>query len=155
MIPGKSEDALKSGNAGLISYLLHKMQYYRARNDNVVCTMIGAWLVELYLHERERNTESSKLQARSPSGNNVLLQQFLTSNAYNMDAQTILNILCSHDASATECAGYAASSGDIGTAVNAALCVMEVKVCNQYIFYVSIKYSTSKKSTPPCEFARC
>ena len=31
------------------------MQFYKARNDNVACTMIGAWLVELYLHERERN----------------------------------------------------------------------------------------------------
>ncbi len=121
---------------GLISYLLHKMQYYKARNDNVACTMLGAWLVELYLHERERNgyfdidlEEKKSSQARTNIGNNnVLLQQFLSSNAYNMDAKTILRILCSHDATATECEVYAASSGDIGTAVNAALCIAEVKV---------------------------
>jgi hypothetical protein len=132
----KDKEARKCGDAGLISYLLHKMQYYKARNDNVACTMIGAWLVELYLHERERcassdgqGKNSNMSPARSLGGNNVLLQQFLSSNAYNMDAQTILRILCSHDATATECATYAASSGDIGTAVNAALCVAEVKVC--------------------------
>ncbi len=139
LLGGKSstrKDIRKGGN-GLISYLLHKMHFYKARNDNVACTMVGAWLVELYLHERERNgtldsqTEGNNTsQAISPSGNNVLLQQFLSSNAYNMDAQTILNILCSHDATATECAAYAASSGDIGTAVNAALCIADIKVCS-------------------------
>mmetsp|Transcript_14754 Transcript_14754/g.17176 ORF Transcript_14754/g.17176 Transcript_14754/m.17176 type:complete len:1477 (+) Transcript_14754:97-4527(+) len=125
----------RGGNGGLISYLLHKMQFYKARNDNVACTMIGAWLVELYLHERERHgtldgqaeSNNSSTYIRSSAGTNVILQQFLSSNAYSMDAQTILRILCSHDATATECALYAASSGDIGTAVNAALCVADVQ----------------------------
>ncbi len=127
------KDASKGGNAGLISYLLHKMQYYKARNDNVACTMIGAWLVELYLHERERNVSDNSANTvsstKSTSGKNMILQQFLKSNAYNMDAHTILRILCSHDATANECAMYAASSGDIGTAVNAALCMADSKVC--------------------------
>ena len=127
------KDASRGGNAGLISYLLHKMQYYKARNDNVACTMIGAWLVELYLHERERNVSddsstSGMSSPKSPSAKNMILQQFLSSNAYNMDAHTILRILCSHDATANECAMYAASSGDIGTAVNAALCMADAKV---------------------------
>lgn len=134
---------VSGNNAGLISYLLHKMQYYKARNDNVVCTMLGAWLVELYLHERERNGSfdvqvdgSNTSQPHSHRGNNLLLQQFLSSNAYNMDAKTILRILCSHDATATECASYASSSGDIGTAVNAALCTAEVKVgCVTLLIY--------------------
>ena len=40
-----------------------------------------------------------------------------------MDAKTILRILSSHDANASECARYAATSGEIGTAINAALCI--------------------------------
>jgi hypothetical protein len=38
-----------------------------------------------------------------------------------MDAKTILKILASHDVGAKECASFAAKSGDLGTAVNAAL----------------------------------
>jgi hypothetical protein len=40
-----------------------------------------------------------------------------------MDAKTIMRILASHDVSANECSSFAASSGDVGTAVNAALSV--------------------------------
>jgi hypothetical protein len=45
----------------------------------------------------------------------------LSSNVNNMDAKTIIKILSSHDVSAVECGLYANSSGDIATAVNAAL----------------------------------
>lgn len=72
--------------------------------------MIGAWLTELYLHER--NTSPGAKQS---------LTHFLSQNVHTMDAKTIMKILTSHDVSATDCAAYAAVSGDIATAVNAAL----------------------------------
>jgi hypothetical protein len=123
-----AKEALKGGNVGLISYLSDKMRSAKARNDSVACTMLGAWLVELYLNEREQGTgltmEAEKVELRGPNMNasHTMMQQFLSSNAYNMDAKTILRILCSHNVAASECSVYAASAGDIGTAVNAALC---------------------------------
>ena len=45
-----------------------------------------------------------------------------------MDAKAILKILGSHDITAVECASYAAASGEIGAAVNAALCADNGKV---------------------------
>jgi hypothetical protein len=104
-----AREALKS-NLPLIAYLSDKMRVGKNNNDKMTCTMIGAWLTELYLHERDS----------SPSAKQAL-SQFLTTNVNNMDAKTIMKILTSHDVSATECAAYAANSGDIATAVNAAL----------------------------------
>jgi hypothetical protein len=104
----KAKASLTSSNAPLISYLNDKMRVGKLNDDGVVCTMIGAWLVELYLNERER-------------GQDQALHPFLSLNVDNMDAKTILRILSSHDVSASECAEYAAASGDIGTAVSAAL----------------------------------
>jgi hypothetical protein len=101
--------SLKS-NLPLITYLSDKMRVGKMNNDKMTCTMIGAWLTELHLHERD-SSPSAKLA----------LSQFLTNHVHNMDAKTIMKILSSHDVSATECASYAASSGDIATAVNAAL----------------------------------
>jgi hypothetical protein len=101
--------SLKS-NLPLITYLSDKMRVGKNNNDKMTCTMIGAWLTELYLHERD-----------SSSSNSQALSQFLTTHVHNMDAKTIMKILSSHDVSAGECAAYAASSGDIATAVNAAL----------------------------------
>jgi hypothetical protein len=101
--------SLKS-NLPLITYLSDKMRVGKNNNDKMTCTMIGAWLTELYLHERD-----------SSSSNKQALSQFLTANVHNMDAKTIMQILSSHDVSAGECAAYAASGGDIATAVNAAL----------------------------------
>ena len=127
-------DSLAGGNVGLISYLSDKLRAAKARNDSVACTMIGAWLVELYLHEQESTVDdkvdsgAGNRNGRSITANSIMMQQFLTSNAHCMDAKTILNILISHDVSASECAGYAASSGDIGTAVNAALSIADAKV---------------------------
>ena len=123
-----AKEALKGGNLGLIAYLSDKMRLAKARNDSVACTMLGAWLVELYLNEREQDngTGIDAVRGDAPMQNinasHAMMQQFLTSNAYNMDAKTILRILCSHNVAASECSVYAASAGDIGTAVNAALC---------------------------------
>ena len=126
-------DLMADGNVGLISYLADKLRAAKARNDSVACTMIGAWLVELYLHQRESSKED-KEDSGTTSRNGRMnasstMQQFLSSNAHTMDAKTILKILIAHDASASECARYAASSGDIGTAVNASLATADLKVC--------------------------
>jgi len=105
-----AREALKS-NGPLITYLSDKMRVGKNNNDKMTCTMIGAWLTELYLHERDSSSQATKQS----------LTQFLASNVNTMDAKTIMKILTSHDVSATDCASYAASSGDIATAVNAAL----------------------------------
>mmetsp|Transcript_14568 Transcript_14568/g.36609 ORF Transcript_14568/g.36609 Transcript_14568/m.36609 type:complete len:1331 (+) Transcript_14568:89-4081(+) len=104
-----AREALKS-NLPLITYLSDKMRVGKNSNDKMTCTMIGAWLTELYLHERDT----------SP-GAKQSLTHFLSQNVHTMDAKTIMKILTSHDVSATDCAAYAAVSGDIATAVNAAL----------------------------------
>eukprot|EP00934_Nitzschia_sp_Nitz4_P005927 Nitzschia sp. Nitz4//scaffold11_size288233//23736//27629//NITZ4_000731-RA/size288233-snap-gene-0.39-mRNA-1//-1//CDS//3329533945//5917//frame0 len=104
-----AREALKS-NGPLVAYLSDKMRVGKNNNDKMTCTMIGAWLTELYLHERDSATNSKQA-----------LAQFLTSNVNSMDAKTIMKILTSHDVSAPDCAAYAARSGDIATAVQAAL----------------------------------
>ena len=104
-----AKDALKS-NLPLITYLSDKMRVGKNSNDKMTCTMIGAWLTELYLHERDIFP-----------GAKQSLTHFLSQNVHTMDAKTIMKILTSHDVSATDCAAYAAVSGDIATAVNAAL----------------------------------
>mmetsp|Transcript_24599 Transcript_24599/g.60341 ORF Transcript_24599/g.60341 Transcript_24599/m.60341 type:complete len:1218 (-) Transcript_24599:3767-7420(-) len=104
-----AREALKS-NTPLITFLTDKMRVSKNSNDKMTCTMIGAWLTELYLHDRDASAASKGA-----------LMQFLTSNVHNMDAKTIIKILSSHDVSALECAGFANISGDIETAVNAAL----------------------------------
>jgi len=104
-----AREALKS-NLPLITYLSDKMRVGKNSNDKMTCTMIGAWLTELYLHERD-----------SHPGAKQSLTHFLSQNVHTMDAKTIMKILTSHDVSATDCAAYAAVSGDIATAVNAAL----------------------------------
>ena len=131
-----AKEALKGGNIGLISYLTDKMRSAKSRNDGVACTMIGAWLVELYLHEQEHSgaVDSQEPQARNTKDmHHAMMQQFLSSNTYSMDAKTILRILCSHDVAASECSAYAASSGDIGTAINAALCNVDYMVSNNHL----------------------
>jgi hypothetical protein len=104
-----AREALKS-NMPLISYLSDKMRVAKNNNDKMTCTMIGAWLTELYLFERDS----------SPAAKQALTQ-FLSQNVHTMDAKTIMKILMSHDVSASDCAAYAAVSGDISTAVAAAL----------------------------------
>eukprot|EP00536_Pseudo-nitzschia_multiseries_P009218 jgi/Psemu1/257953/estExt_Genewise1Plus.C_2520067 len=104
-----ARESLKN-NLPLITYLSDKMRVGKNNNDKMTCTMIGAWLTELYLHERD-----------AFPGAKQSLTQFLSQNVHTMDAKTIMKILTSHDVSATDCAAYAAVSGDIATAVNAAL----------------------------------
>lgn len=109
----KAKASLAGSDMALISYLSDKMSMGKLNDDSVTCTMIGAWLTELYLHERERGQQKHL----------ALLHPFLSSHVNNMDAKTIMRILSSHDVSAAECADFASSSGDLGSAVNAALCV--------------------------------
>ncbi len=105
------DTALRLENEALIAYLSDKLRACKVSEDSVLSTMLGAWLTELHLHEREHN--------RSYIDSN--LQAFLSSNSAQLDAKTVLRILSSHDVSAGECADYAAASGDIGTAVQTAL----------------------------------
>lgn len=109
----KAKASLAGSNMALINYLSDKMRMGKLNDDLVMCTMIGTWLTELYLHERERGQQKHL----------TLLHPFLSSHVHNMDAKTIMRVLSSHDVSATECAEYASSSGDLGSAVNAAMCV--------------------------------
>lgn len=104
--------SLQLSNSPLIAYLSEKMRASRMKEDTMTSTMIGAWLTELILHERENNNTPE---------NSALLAQFLNSNIDTMDAKTVLKILASHDVNAGECASFAAKSGDLATAVNAAL----------------------------------
>ena len=126
----KAKKSLSSSNLALITYLSDKMRVGKMNDDGVVCTMIGAWLAELYLHERERSSTSSlglasvkKNMRAAEASHQALLNQFLTNHVNSMDAKTIMRILASHDVSAGECSSFAAASGDVGTAVNAALSV--------------------------------
>jgi hypothetical protein len=105
----KARDALRS-NLPLITYLSDKMRVAKNNNDRMTCTMIGAWLTELHLHERASSAVAEQA-----------LTQFLSQNVHTMDAKTIMKILTSHDVSSADCAAYAAVSGDISTAVGAAL----------------------------------
>jgi vacuolar protein sorting-associated protein 18 len=125
----KARASLEASNLPLITYLADKMRVGKMNDDRMTCTMIGAWLTELYLHERAERLATSTAEASSLSDpksvqeERMLLAQFLNSNVNNMDAKTIMKILTSHDVGAQECAHYAAKSGDIATAVNAALSV--------------------------------
>lgn len=115
----KARQCLESSNIPLIGYLNDKMRIGSSNDDKMTCTMIGAWLTELFLHERsEQMALGETIDANQQR---ILLAQFLNANVDNMDAKTIMKILTSHDVGSAECAGYATTSGDIGTAVNAAL----------------------------------
>jgi hypothetical protein len=124
----KARESLEGSNIPLITYLSDKMRMGSMNDDKMTCTMIGAWLTELILHERGEQLASSvvdelKGTRAQEAAQRALLAQFLTTNVNNMDAKTIMKILTSHDVGAAECASYAAKSGDIATAVNAALSV--------------------------------
>lgn len=120
-----ANESLSNSNMSLMTYLNDKMA--KSKNDSMVSTMLGTWLTELHLQEREKDTTGSasdkkkkSLQYRSQA-NHALLHQFLSSFVRDMDPNTIIHTLASHDISANECAGYSAAAGDIGAAVNAAL----------------------------------
>jgi hypothetical protein len=128
-----ARESLEASNLPLIAYLSDKMRVSAMNDDKMASTMIGAWLTELYLHERgERVGSAAALVGDAGSTVTVkdveahhrsLLARFLNSHVNHMDAKTIMKILTSHDVGAGECAVYAARSGDISTAVNAALSV--------------------------------
>jgi hypothetical protein len=102
------------------------MRVSSMNNDKMTCTMLGAWLTELFLNERSEMSANNQLGVSVRDVNlshKAMLAQFLNSNVSNMDAKTIMKILTSHDVGASECATYASRSGDIATAINAALSV--------------------------------
>ena len=112
--------SLMASNIPLITYLSDKLRVSQMNQDRMSSTMMAAWLTELFLHER------GEQQQHQTGGKeeDAQLSHFLMNNLLrNTDAKTIMKILASHDVSATECASYAAQSGDIATAVNTALAV--------------------------------
>ena len=128
----KANEALANSNMALITFLSDKMKIAARRsksNDAMVCTMLGTWLTELHLQERERdNASSSGKHRHGQPMNRALLHQFLSSFVRDMDSKPIIDVLSSHDVSAGECAGFSAAAGDIGAAVNAALSGEDEKV---------------------------
>eukprot|EP00986_Skeletonema_menzelii_P002765 scaffold790_cov149-Skeletonema_menzelii.AAC.10 len=122
----KANESLANSNMALITFLTDKMKSAKLKNDTLVCTMLGSWLAELHLHERERDGSGKPAYLRRshrhvPPVSQVLLHQFLSSFVKDMDPKVIVDILASHDISAGECAGFSAAAGDINAAVNAAL----------------------------------
>jgi hypothetical protein len=125
-------ECLATSNIPLITYLNDKMRAGRVKDDKMTCTMIGAWLTELILHEREVMMDCNN--GPMPTGGTVMLAQFLDANIENMDAKTVLKILASHDIGAGECATFAAKSGDLNTAVNASLSIGSQSVSSSQKF---------------------
>lgn len=121
----KANEALGHSNLALITFLNDKMNVAKSKNDSVVCTMLGTWLTELQLQEREKDLKAVQ---------HARLHQFLSSFIRDMDSAPIIKVLASHDnISAGECAGYSAAAGDIGAAINAALSGEDEKVCSLYL----------------------
>mmetsp|Transcript_21831 Transcript_21831/g.37458 ORF Transcript_21831/g.37458 Transcript_21831/m.37458 type:complete len:619 (+) Transcript_21831:112-1968(+) len=121
----RANEALASSNLALITYLQDNMKTAKSKNDDssMICTILGTWLTELHLQERDRGGTMGKRQQRqsTPPVNHALLHQFLSSFVRDMDANAITHVLASHDISAVESAGYSAAANNIGAAVNAAL----------------------------------
>jgi hypothetical protein len=115
----RDEEALMYHNA-LQSYLTDKLSHSIASKDSVSCAMLGAWLTELKLHSLHTNSNKEQLQEK--------LALFLSKFAHSLDAATTISILQSHDVLATVCAPFAAVSGEVATAVSAALSGEEGKV---------------------------
>jgi hypothetical protein len=130
----KANEALSTSNLALITYLTDKMKAVKSNHDPVAGTILGTWLTELHLQERELREEQNFRQQKKmghgqpAASNKALLHQFLSSFVRDMDSKSIMKVLASHDISAGECAGYAAAAGDICTAVNAALSGEDEKV---------------------------
>lgn len=122
----KAIESLKCSNLPLITYLLEKIRWLKANNgDVVVSSILGSWLVELFLHERRRAIDLTKPSSIRTNASihvtHIMLQQFLGANVLNMDSKTIMNSLAYHDLSSTESSAYAIACGDIQTAINATL----------------------------------
>ena len=111
----KSQNVLAQSNNALIIYLSEKLRVASELNDTVTCAMLGAWICELYLYEKEKTPQDNQVKAHTK------LSNFLMKYARYLDPTSTIRILSSHDATAIECAEYAAASGDVGTAINAVL----------------------------------
>lgn len=122
-----ANEALRASNLALITYLSDKMKGSKSNHDSVVCTILGTWLTELHLQEREKRADQHG-KGQTQTANHALLHQFLSAYVRDMDPKSIINVLASHDMNAVEGAGYSAAAGDISTAVNAALSVEDEKV---------------------------
>ena len=118
----KSNSNLARSSSALIIYLSEKLRVASEQSDTVACALLGAWICELILHEKEQSSYNDLYEQSSK------LSNFLMKYAHHLDPTTTIRILSSHDASAFECADYAAASGDVGTAINAVLGDKE-KVC--------------------------
>lgn len=144
----QANEALCGSNLALITFLNEKMKASKSIHDSMVCTILGTWLTELHLQEREKRVD---LIVRQQQGNGLnqhiavnyaLLHQFLSAFVRDMDPKSIINVLASHDINAGECAGYSAAAGDISAAVNAALSGEDEKVsvprCITDIFFMPV-----------------
>lgn len=89
----KAKKSLAASNLPLITYLSDKMRVARMSDDNVTCTMIGAWLTELHLHERERTAQGGRSAKTLERSQQALLAQLLTNHVNSMDSKTIMRIL--------------------------------------------------------------
>jgi hypothetical protein len=143
---GKARVSLAASNMPLIEYLSDKMRIGTMDDDKMTSTMIGAWLTELYLQERSDRFNDASVVAEEnrtfkdvEASQRALLARFLNSNVNNMDAKTIMKILTSHDVGAVECAVYAARSGDISTAVNAAISLCSDDVVSSIEFMSQLR----------------
>ena len=142
------------------------MRVAAMNDDKMTCTMLGAWLTELFLHERSEQlaavhqyhgianstsksgtttATTASLLRETEKTQRVMLGQFLNANVQSMDAKTIIKILTSHDVSASECANYAAKSGDIATAVNAVLSVGGTPDPVRFFLFISFFYYFSTR----------
>ena len=63
----KANEALASSNMALITFLNDKMKGAKSQNDSMVCTMLGTWLTELHLQEREMDVGLSTSGKQSTS----------------------------------------------------------------------------------------
>lgn len=122
----ESKDELVCSNNALITYLTEKLRVSSEANDTMACAMLGAWLTELHLNEKERSSN------RNVQKQEMKLSSFLSKYARHIDASTTIRLLSSHDASAYECSDYAVASGVVGTAVNSLLCGDKGKVSCLY-----------------------
>jgi hypothetical protein len=118
-----------------------KLRICGMNNDKMACTMLGAWLVELIFHERSEKLVNYRQSDNSsvPENKSSFLTQFLSSNVNTMDAKVIIKMLISHDVLASDCAVYASKSGDVATAVSAALSVGSMDAVSSDPFFLSIR----------------
>jgi hypothetical protein len=129
----KAFESLRRSNFPLITYLSEKIRCIKANNDDsMITSLLGSWLVELFLHERRRAIDS-KSAIRSNTivtATASIMQQFLLSNDFHLDSKTVIQSFAYHDMYSSECSAYAIACGDIETAVNVTLFAENSMVCS-------------------------